>query len=108
MSKSTHGNKRYLQILLDPNRAKFLDEIAAERGVRVTALVRDVLYEFLKKNVEKSRYELALAKDEAIWAQTVRNRVAGRTKKKSEPPQSEESKRRWQGLFGRFGNEHQS
>lgn len=103
-----HGNKRYLQILLDPNRAQFLDSIAAEHGIKTNALVREVLYEFLENNVEESDYERALLEDQALWARTVRNRVEGRKKKKAKPAPVQESKNFWLEMLKRFGSEHQS
>ena len=42
-----HGNKTYLQILLDPNRAELLKEVAEWKDMRPTALVRDTVYKML-------------------------------------------------------------
>ncbi len=37
-----HGNKTYLQILLDPHRAKLLMDVAESLQVRPTSWIRDV------------------------------------------------------------------
>jgi len=42
-----HGNKRYYQILLDPDKAEVIDEQATKEKVRATALIRKWIYERL-------------------------------------------------------------
>lgn len=42
-----HGNKRYYQILLDPEKAEVIDGQAAIEKVRATALIRKWIYERL-------------------------------------------------------------
>jgi hypothetical protein len=42
-----HGNKRYYQILLDEDKAQRIEDHAARGGVRVTALLREWIYEKL-------------------------------------------------------------
>lgn len=79
-----HGNKTYLQILLDPNRAALLAELAKEQNIRTTAWIRDAVYTALEKALPASVYHEALAKDEASWRESVRRRVEGRTKSKKQ------------------------
>lgn len=77
-----HGNKTYMQILLDPHRAALLVAMAEQRNVRPTALVRDMVYKVLKQELPSSAYNEAVAKDEAAWRESVRKRVEGRMKSK--------------------------
>ena len=79
-----HGNKTYLQILLDPHRAELLRELAENRGLRPTAWIRDACYAALKKECDVSTYNAAQAKDEATWRESVRKRVEGRRKNRKE------------------------
>ncbi len=79
-----HGNKTYMQILLDPHRAALLAELAKEGGMRSSAWVREVVYAALEKALPASVYNEALAKDEASWRESVRRRVEGRTKGKKQ------------------------
>ena len=80
-----HGQRRYYQVLLQPNRAKLVEEIAAEKGIRATELIRRMTYDWLRKRAScQSQYKQALAEDQAVWAQAVRNRVEGRAKSKKE------------------------
>ena len=79
-----HGAKIYVQLLLDPNRAKLLQEIAEEQGKRPTAIMRDILYAHLERVLPSSVYGEAAAKDNAVWRESVRNRVKGRAKKAGE------------------------
>lgn len=77
-----HGNKTYMQILLDPHRAALLVAMAEQRSVRPTALVREMVYKVLKQELPSSAYNEAVAKDEAAWRESVRKRVEGRMKSK--------------------------
>ena len=79
-----HGAKVYVQLLLDPNRAELLQSMAAEEGKRPTAVMRDILYSHLERVLPSSVYGEAAAKDHAVWKQSVRNRVKGRSKKTQE------------------------
>ena len=73
-----HGNKTYLQILLDPYRAKLVMDQAELEGIRATAWVRNSVYSELERQLPSSVYKEAEAKDEAIWRESVRKRVEGR------------------------------
>ena len=73
-----HGNKIYLQLLLDPNRAKLVLERAKGNGIRATAWIRDAVYKELERELPASVYKEAKAKDEAVWRESVRRRVEGR------------------------------
>jgi len=74
-----HGNKTYLQILLDPHRAELVQKKAKEDGIRATAWIRNAVYNELQRQLPSSIYKEAVAKDEAVWRESVRRRVEGRT-----------------------------
>ena len=48
MMAGQHGQRRYYQVLLQPNRAKLVEEIAAEKGIRATELIRRMVYDWLE------------------------------------------------------------
>ena len=73
-----HGNKTYLQILLDPNRAKLLMGQAQAENIRATAWVRNLIYKELEKQLPSSVYKEAVAQDEASWRKSIRKRIEGR------------------------------
>jgi hypothetical protein len=75
-----HGNKTYMQILLDPHRAKLLFDLAEKAAVRPTAWVRNAVYKALEREYPSAVYNEAVAKDEAVWRASVRKRVEGRIK----------------------------
>ena len=79
-----HGNKTYLQILLDPNRAKLLMEVAESLQVRPTSWIRDVVYRQLESCVPGDAYEKALKADQEAWRDSVKRRVDGRLRLKKE------------------------
>ena len=78
-----HGNKVYLQILLDPAKALLLEQQAQDQGVRTTALAREAIYSWLNSVTDPSVMEAAEALDKARWKQAVKNRVAGRKRAKA-------------------------
>ena len=73
-----HGQKLYIQILLDPNRADLLKRQAADKGVKLTAHIRDLLYQSLERSEPSSTYNEAFALDQAVWRSSIKNRVAGK------------------------------
>ena len=77
-----HGNKDLYQIPLDPNRSKFIQEFADEKGIKSNAYIRNIIYEHLERNLPKHVYKEADAKDKAAWQETVSNRIKGRKNKK--------------------------
>ena len=75
-----HGKKDYYQILLDPHRSELLKAIVSEKGIKATSLIRDLIYEQLEKKVPKHIYQVALAKDKAVWRESISNRLIARKK----------------------------
>lgn len=67
--------------MLDPARYELLDQLAMQQNVRVTAVARKAIYAYLERVYEASQYKAAQAMDEATWAASVRNRVAGKARK---------------------------
>ena len=51
-----HGSRRYYQVLLQPNRAKLVEEIAAEKGIRATELIRRMTYDWLGRPSTNRRW----------------------------------------------------
>ena len=84
-----HGNKTYMQILLDPHRAKLLLDLAEQTSTRPTAWIRNAVYKALEREYPSAIYNEAVAKDEAAWRVSVRKRVEGRIKSRKAPEGSE-------------------
>jgi hypothetical protein len=74
-----HGNKIYLQLLLDPNRAKLAADLASCEGIKTTAWIRNAVYNELQRQLPTSVYKEAQAQDEAVWRRSVRRRIEGRS-----------------------------
>ena len=49
--------------------------------MRVTALVRDMVYEALQRTVSKAGYAAAVAQDDALRAEAIRRQTEGRKRK---------------------------
>ena len=79
-----HGSKMYCQLLLDANRYKLAEELAASEGKKVTGMLREMVYAALEKALPASEYKAALAADEAVWRESVKRRVEGRQRSKQE------------------------
>ena len=84
-----HGNKRYLQVLIDPNRALLLDEYAKKKGIKASAAMRELLYAQLAVEFP-AKYPQAEAIDKKIWDQSIANRVAGRMAARAQRQQETE------------------
>lgn len=82
-----HGNKTYMQLLLDPNRAELVATEAEKEGIRPSAWVRKVVYSKLENSLPSSVYKEAEAKDEVVWRESVRKRVEGRSNAPDKPPE---------------------
>ncbi len=76
-----HGNKIYKQILIDPGKYILLEKLAGNEK-KVSALIRKILYEWIESQVDKSEFQAAEALDNALWQQTILNRIDGRKKNK--------------------------
>ena len=72
------GNKIYIQVLLDPARASFLQQIAEEKGVKLSALAREAIYSWVISMTEPEAYKAAEVLDQAQWRESVQNRIDGR------------------------------
>ena len=84
-----HGNKTYMQILLDPHRARLLFDLAKKSSVRPTAWIRNAVYKALEREYPSAVHNEAAAKDEAAWRASVRKRVEGRIKSRKAPESNE-------------------
>lgn len=78
-----HGSKVYCQLLLDANRYEMAKTLADERGVRVTAMLREIVYSALSQ-IRPKDYEVARLADEDAWKEAVRKRVEGRMRSRQE------------------------
>lgn len=76
------GCKFYAQVLIDPHRYALLEKEAAAQNMKVTALIRQMVYERLEQDLPASEYRAAEAADGALWAEAVRRRVQGRMRPK--------------------------
>ena len=84
MTMQKHGNKKYFQLMIDPHRAQLLKDLADEKGVKITAIMRDLVYKGLERALPSTTYNEAEALDQAQWRASIRNRVEGRQAKRKE------------------------
>lgn len=72
-----HGNRVYVQVLLEPNRGELFLEDAKDADIKASAHMRKVIYEYLQKKYPE-RYFLAEEKDKQKWQEAVQARLEGR------------------------------
>ena len=79
-----HGNKKYVQLLLDPSRFMLIEQIAQDKGMKPNALLRQAIYDWLGFMMPKEIILAAEKLDEARWKQSIQNRIQGRQEKHSQ------------------------
>jgi hypothetical protein len=73
-----HGNRVYIQVLLEPFRGELFMQEAEAQGVKPSALIRQLVYDYLAENTEEEPYLEALTKDKQKWQEAVDARLEGR------------------------------
>ena len=49
-----HGNRVYIQVLLEPFRGELFMQEANSQGIKPSALIRQLVYDYLAENTEES------------------------------------------------------
>ena len=73
-----HGNRVYIQVLLEPFRGELFMQEADAQGIKPSALIRQLVYDYLAENTEEQPYLEALTKDKQKWQEAVEARLEGR------------------------------
>ena len=75
-----HGNRVYIQVLLEPNRGMlFLDDCEAAE-IKPSAKIKEMVYNYLASELEGDEYWDAAVLDRLKWREAVESRLAGRAK----------------------------
>ena len=75
-----HGNRVYIQVLLEAYRGELFIEKAATLGIKPSALIRELVYEYLASVANENTYAEAKHNDEQKWQEAVEARLQGRLK----------------------------
>ena len=67
---------------MNPNRGRLVKQLAEEKGMKVSEVIREAIYEHLRKNLSKELYSSAVIDDQNYWKQVVDNRLEGRASSK--------------------------
>ena len=73
-----HGNRVYIQVLLEPFRGELFMQEAEAQGIKPSALIRQLVYDYLAEVTAEQPYLEALAKDKKKWQEAVDARLEGR------------------------------
>lgn len=72
-----HGNRVYVQVLLEPFRGQLFLEDAEKAGMKPSAYMRKLIYQYLEKEFPE-QYVTAELQDKAKWQEAVQARLEGR------------------------------
>ena len=75
-----HGNRVYIQVLLEPFRGELFMQEAEAQGTKPSALIRQLVYDYLAENTKEETYCEALVNDKQKWQDAVDARLEGRAK----------------------------
>ena len=75
-----HGNRVYIQVLLEPFRGELFMQEATAQGVKPSALIRQLVYNYLAENTNEKAYCEALLNDRQKWQDAVDARLEGRAR----------------------------
>ena len=75
-----HGNRVYIQVLLEPFRGELFMQEAEALGIKPSALIRQLVYNYLAENTDEQAYCDALVNDKQKWQDAVDARLEGRAK----------------------------
>ena len=91
---SSHGNRVYLQVLLDEHRGQMFLADAKLQGKKPAAWMREIVYQYLERAWGDDAYQDASSKDRDNYQRGVNARLIGRGLKpkplESETSQSEQ------------------
>lgn len=73
-----HGNRVYIQVLLESFRGQLFLDQAEKHNVKASALVRNIVYDYLANTLDEDSYRQAVFKDEQKWQEAVDARLKGR------------------------------
>ena len=87
-----HGNRVYIQVLLEAFRGELFIEKAATLGIKPSALIRELVYEYLASVANENTYAEAKHNDEQKWQEAVEARLQGRLRSRlAKAAQSEQA-----------------
>ena len=75
-----HGNRVYIQVLLEPFRGELFMQEANSQGIKPSALIRQLVYDYLAEHTKEETYCEALVNDKQKWQDAVDARLEGRAK----------------------------
>ena len=78
-----HGNRVYIQVLLEPYRGELFLLEAEKQNLKPSALLRKLAYEYVAENVDEETYCDAIVKDKQKWQEAVDARLLGRAQSRA-------------------------
>ena len=73
-----HGNRVYIQVLLEPNRGELFLQDCEAAEIRPSAKIKEMVYDYLASELESDEYWDAAVLDRLKWREAVESRLKGR------------------------------
>lgn len=77
-----HGNRVYIQVLLEPNRGELFLQDCEAADIKPSAKIKEMVYNYLAKELDDEVYWDALLLDKRKWREAVESRLKGRAEAK--------------------------
>ena len=78
---SKHGNRLHVQVLFEPAKGDLFLKLTEKLDIKPSVLLRDLAYEYIKKNSTEKAFAKAEALDQIKRQEAINARVEGKAKK---------------------------
>lgn len=86
-----HGNRIYIQVLLDPFRGELFMQDCEAAEIKPSAKIRQLVYDYLASELSETEYLDAAVEDKKKWREAVEARLAARAASRQEKLNQAES-----------------
>ena len=86
-----HGNRVYIQVLLDPFRGELFVQDCEAAEIKPSAKIRQLAYDYLSHELPQDDYLDAHIQDNKKWREAVESRLAARAANRQQRLSQEES-----------------
>ena len=86
-----HGNRIYIQVLLDPFRGELFTQDCEAAEIKPSAKIRQLVYDYLVSELPEGDHLAAALQDRKKWREAVESRLAARAASRQQKLNQEES-----------------
>lgn len=86
-----HGNRVYIQVLLEPNRGELFLQDCEAADIKPSAKIKEMVYDYLARELDDGVYWDALLLDKRKWREAVESRLKGRAEARKRIAETQEN-----------------